>query len=230
MFTGTPCQIVGLYSYLNKEYDNLITQDIICHGVPSPIVWNNYLEYQSNQHNKAGFNSISFRSKDIDWERFSMSLEFSNGEKYSRALTSDYYMQAFLNNFCLRPSCYACSFKTKVSKSDFTLADFWGIKNAMPEMYSEKGVSLVLLNSKRAIDLFEKIKSNITFKQVELEPTLKSNPSITKSVAIPKERKVFINYVKNHGIKSSYDKYLKKSFFKKLEIKLKVLVSKLLKR
>jgi len=124
LFSGTPCQIGGLKTYLGKEYDNLIMQDIICHGVPSPLVWQKYITLRET---KAGskIGRTFFRHKKYGWKTYSVRFEFSNRTEYEQIFSKDLFMRAFLANLCLRPSCYNCHFKSKERESDITLADFW---------------------------------------------------------------------------------------------------------
>ena len=115
LFTGTPCQIEGLLAYLNKKYDKLYTQDIICHGVPSPKAWIRYLEFQEKT-NKDNIRKISFRNKDKSWKLFRMKINFDN-KTYTKDTRKDIFLQAFLKNTILRDSCYNCTFKDKYRKS-----------------------------------------------------------------------------------------------------------------
>ncbi len=226
LFTGTPCQIGGLYAYLGKNYENLITQDLICHGVPSPAVWRKYLEYRECV-SRAGARGISFRRKTCGWKKFYVSFEFSNDTEYVSKLTDDPYMQAFLSNLCLRPSCYDCSFKTKHRQADITLADFWGIQNFLPEMDDDKGTSLVVLHSDKGINVFEKIKNEITFKEVPLDNAIAYNSSMVKSVDMPKKRKTFMNDIQIGPFDKVVKKYRSVSFYGKLKTKLKTILRKI---
>ncbi|MBO5439481.1 MAG: Coenzyme F420 hydrogenase/dehydrogenase, beta subunit C-terminal domain [Clostridia bacterium] len=207
LFTGTPCQIGGLYSYLGKDYENLITQDIICHGVPSPMVWQKYKEYQENKNNST-INAVQFRNKDSGWKSYSVVLGFDNDKEYRQKSGNDLYIKSFLTDLCLRPSCYNCSFKGKVRESDITLADFWGIENVIPEMDNDKGISLMLVNSLRGQALFEKIKDNVTYKETDLDEALKYNSAAVESVTKPKNREKFIRTVNNQGFEKASKKYL----------------------
>lgn len=125
LFTGTPCQISGLYAYLAKPYENLYTQDLICHGTPSPMVWKKYVEYRE-QKAASKTQRMFFRHKQYGWKTYAVLFEFANNTAYGKTLHEDAFMKVFLSNICLRPSCYACSFKTLHRESDLTLADFWG--------------------------------------------------------------------------------------------------------
>ena len=209
LFTGTPCQIEGLKKYLQKDYKRLYTQDIICHGVPSPKVWKKYLEYRENKDNEKPQN-ISFRNKDNGWKLFNTKFEYSESE-YKENQNKDLYMQAFLKNTSLRDSCYNCSFKKKNRISDITLADFWGIENLLPEMNDNKGISLVIVNSLKGQELFEKIKDNIVFKEVELEDAIQYNKSMIQSVKMDKNREKFFENLD----KMEFDKLVKKYTYRR---------------
>ena len=227
LFTGTPCQIGGLYSYLNKDYDNLITQDIICHGAPSPMVWKKYKEYQENK-NGSKLQSVQFRNKDTGWKTYSVVFSFENGSKCMQKSENDMYIRSFISNLCLRPSCYDCSFKTAIRQSDITLADFWGIENVIPEMDNDKGNSLLLINSQKGKALFEKIKDNITYKEADLNEALKYNSAATQSVQKPQNRDLFISTIKKEGFEKIQDKFFKKTMLTKIKIKIKNFIKRIL--
>ena len=193
LFTGTPCQIDGLLHYLCHDYELLYTQDIICHGVPSPIVWKRYLNYQEQQYKKPLVREPlpSFRRKEEGWKRYSISLSFDKDIEYRKYHKEDCYMQAFLKNLSLRPSCYECHSKTKIRNSDITLADFWGIEHMLPEMFDNKGTSLVLTNSEKGKHLFELLKSRLHWREVDFEEAVSHNTPAFQSVARPKKREAF---------------------------------------
>ena len=212
LFTGTPCQVEGLYAFLQKEYDKLYTEDIICHGVPSPKIWRKYLEYRKINDKETPKN-IEFRNKDNGWEQFNMKFYYKNAD-YKRDLINDEYMQAFLKNICLREACYSCNFKVRNRKSDITLADFWGIQNIKPEMNDNKGTSLVIVNSLKGVDLFERIKEKIKFIETDFEKSIKYNPSMTCSPKIPKNREKFFSDLDNYELNILIKKYLPKQKLK----------------
>lgn len=200
LFTGTPCQIVGLYAYLGKSYDNLITQDIICHGVPSPLVWKKYIEYRER---KSGgkVSAISFRNKAFGWKDYLISFSFQNGKTYLQEFSKDPYMQMFLENLCLRPSCYDCAFKTKTRPSDITLADFWGCDKVLPEMDDNKGTSLVFIHSDKGRSFFCKIKDLLTACTVDMDAVVFYNSSMIQSSTKPKERNEFMSLIQTKPFK-----------------------------
>lgn len=188
LYTGTPCQIEGLLSYLQIDYENLYTQDIICHGVPSPKVWKKYLEFRLGDNKDKII--INFRDKSEGWSNFNIVLQ-NDSIKYKNVYKKDLYLKAFLKDICLRDSCYNCKFKKLNRLSDITLGDFWGISEVLPEMNDDKGTSLVIVNSKKARGLFDKISTDIIFKEVELDTALEFNPMMIKSSDLHKNREKF---------------------------------------
>lgn len=228
LFTGTPCQIEGLKKYLNKEYEKLYTQDIICHGVPPHKVWERYLEYRKKQSGQNPEN-ISFRNKDYGWKKFSMKFEYKDGQNYINNLDQDPYMQAFLRNTSLIESCYNCQFKKKNRTSDITLADFWGIENIAPEMDDDKGTSLVIINSEKGRQIFEQIKDKIIYKEVDFEKAIQYNPSMIKSVKLDPNREKFFENLDQMPFDELVKKYTyKPTMFRRILWKVKQIVRELL--
>ena len=227
-FSGTPCQIEGLLAYLKRPYDNLITQDLICHGVPSPMVWSKYIEYQKSQAGK-NIVKVFFRDKTNGWKKFSMKIQFSDGDEYCQTLQKDSYLKAFLKNLCLRPSCYNCSFKSINRKADITLADFWGAESVVPNISMQNGVSLVLVHTDKGKGLLKKIASKTLLQNVDLQKSIAGNSSINQSVIEPKDRKRFMRDIKKGDFKS-VKKYCEESFFKKICLLLQRIKNRLFRR
>lgn len=222
LFSGTGCQVNGLKKYLGKEYDNLLCVDVICHGTPSPELWKKYVLYQENKHN-GKLRHINFRCKNDGWQDFGMH-EVMNDipkcqlKKVYISKDVDSYMQMFLKDYCLRPSCYNCMVK-KVKMSDLTIADFWGIDSVAPEMNDGKGTSLVLIRSEVGRRVFDIISNKIKFKEVTYEEGVCQNPSEYSSVKRPEERNAFfenMNKLSFEQLEKVYD------LPKKLSIKNKV--------
>ncbi len=216
LFSGTPCQTAGLLSYLKKDYENLFTQDLICHGVPSPLVWEKYKEYIKKEHSSP-VESVSFRDKKQGWRGYSISFQFKNGSHHSHPSRNDWYMNAFLRDLCLRPSCYECKFKKFVRPTDITIADFWGVNKIVPEMDDNKGTSLVFINSKKGEALLNGIKPNVRLMETDPIESVKHNPSMTSSASIPKERAKFMKEICHNDFEFVINKYLKVSFWGKVK-------------
>jgi len=207
LFTGTPCQVEGLLSYLRKDYENLYTQDIICHGVPSPKVWRKFLEYKKKIHNEVPL-KINFRKKEIaGWNSYHTSFTYSHFEENTHH-ADDSYMKFFLRNFDLRDTCYDCNFKKLKRKSDITVADFWGINNVRPEINDEKGTSSVLINSEKGKELFENIKNDIVYTKEHINSIIENNPCICKSTYYNGKREDFFEDLDKEPFENLIDKYL----------------------
>lgn len=180
LYSGTPCQVAGLKHFLRKEYANLITVDFVCHGVPSPKVWRMYLTEIVTSARQIG--NIEFRNKRNGWKRFNFSMTYDEHNQTVQ-LTSNHndntYMQAFLSDMILRPSCHDCQAKNGRSHSDITIADYWGIEQAHPDLDDDKGTSLVLVNTEKgntAIDWTETRHETSVYEKVLLY-----NPAIVRS-------------------------------------------------
>ncbi len=220
LFTGTSCQIEGLKSYLNKNYENLYTQDIICHGVPSPKVWQKYLDYQKKKYNE-NIKFVSFRNKDYGWSLFQTKILFET-KCYSASHHDDIFMKAFLKNSCLRESCYQCHFKRNYRISDITLADFWGINKVDSSMNDEKGTSIVIINSENGQELFDLIKGSCKYKEIKLEQVKQFNPAYVKSAVKDSKYDEFYKNIDNTEFDELIRKYVSKaSLIKQLKSKIK---------
>lgn len=180
LFTGTACQVAGLKTFLGKEYDNLYTLDFICHGVPSPGVFRTYLQ-ELERVGKSKVTSFLFRNKDHGWKQSGLQLgtriQYENNEVIRKyPAFKDSYMNGFLSDIYLRPSCYDCQFKGVGNyKSDFTIADFWGIDHVAKQLNDGKGTSLILINNQHGYMLWDGIKDWFTYEYIELEKAIKSN-------------------------------------------------------
>lgn len=161
LFSGLPCQIMALRTFLQKNFDMLYTVDLICHGVPSPKIWRYYLHNIVYENNKSlstpSIESLSFREKSEGWRDYKLWVRFEKGNgTYSTFFYNDAYMQLFLNDVILRPSCYKCKAKEGRSHSDITLGDFWQINCFDKNIDDNRGLSLVLVNSKKGDSLIKK--------------------------------------------------------------------------
>ena len=161
LFTGTPCQIAGLRSFLGEDYDKLILAEIVCHGVPSPKVWDIYLSSLENEYGgKAVY--VTFRDKSRSWRQSDFKVEFDNGQLFIQPNKDNPYMKSFLRNLNLRESCTNCKFKRFTSGADITMGDFWG-STELGESYSDDfGTSVVALHTPKAGCFFEDISVNMT--------------------------------------------------------------------
>lgn len=123
-FIGTPCQVYGLKSYLRKEYDNLVTVDLVCHGTPSPKLWKKYLDEQKDKYHSE-IDDIVFRNKTYGYHSGTMRIRFKNQFVYYGSARVDPMLKSFFAEISSRPSCYQCHFKSVERCSDFTIYDCW---------------------------------------------------------------------------------------------------------
>lgn len=200
-FSGTPCQVDGLLAYLNKDYDNLFTQDIICHGVPSPEVWESYTDIRSNGQ---PIKSISFRDKTYGWHYFSMRIN-TEKKKYVKRLDGDTFIRLFLDNVILRPSCYDCRHKHLHRKVDITIADCWGDTYGVKD--DDKGISLAFANTEKGQRLINEIRANLEIKEIPFEKAASSQGAMTKSVPYNQNRDLFFSMVKELGMEKTLEKW-----------------------
>lgn len=219
LFSGTPCQIAGLRNYLRKEYDNLLTVDFICHGVPSPMVWRRYLKEevarQCDRKNSVSAHpiheedvlveGISFRDKTMGWKKYSFALTLSttngSGDKIQfcscSPMTKNEYLRGFMSNVYLRSSCYSCAFKCLKSKSDITLGDFWNIRLYNKHLDDNQGLSLMLLNNSRGLCLANAIRSEVAFYSIP-NYDINSNFALMNSVVASNKRSCFYDLYNTH--------------------------------
>lgn len=212
LFSGTPCQIAGLKHYLRKNYNNLLTMDFVCHGVPTPKVWRMYLQ-EVTEAGKKAILDIKFHDKPNGWKRFNFTLSYDENDK-SYILSSfngdNHYMRAFLQDMILRPSCYSCQAKCGRSHSDITIADYWGIDQTIPQMDDDKGTSLLLVHTDKGREALD--FSQMKYVKSDYNDALRFNPAIERSAKPHRHRKDFFDRLDtSHSLITLIDKELKPS-------------------
>lgn len=227
LFSGTPCQIAGLKHFLHKDYEKLLTIEVICHGVPSPGVWKDYLDSiqrpkngiignnptMSSQKKSLTIKSISFRNKQEGWQKFNFVVRFlsDNRDSSKLSLTSEnvkenivefhqenLFMRAFLKNLILRPSCFSCPAKSGRSGADISLGDFWSINQHLKEWNDDKGVTLVYINSDKGQDYYRHIKCS----KIELNPLVHYNKMYYSSTVERYPNEKFWTQYKQDGLEA----------------------------
>jgi len=211
LFVGVPCQVAGLKAFIKNDYDNLYTIDLICHGVPSPKLFEKYLKELETKENDKVLN-YNFRDKTTGWDTYSNTITYKN-KIQSELNNENNYMKLFLSDIALRESCYNCNFKLGNKYSDITLGDFWGVKNVYPEMYDKKGVSAIIINTEKGNKLFELIKNELNYKSCKLDEITSGNPSLVKSSIRPNKRDEFFKNLERDTIDNLTNKYKKKNSF-----------------
>ena len=189
LYTGTPCQIAGLYAFLGGDHQNLYTIDLICHGVPSPKFFKKYLEYQ-NKQTTGRVIYFNFRSKDKRGWGTQYLLKTKTKTK-TKTLSLDRYGKHFMAGDCYRECCYQCTYANIHHVGDLTIGDFWGIGKSHPEFYSEKGVSSVFINTEKGQELFDEIKDNAWVIDATLEEAMVKQGNLVHPTKRPVERDTF---------------------------------------
>ncbi len=186
-YTGTPCQIGGLRRFLRKDYQKLITSDNICHGTPSNNLFKREISWREKQKGDK-IKSFSYRNKDRFGWGYDAKIEWlKSGTEYDDAWESPYF-SGFWKNNTLRPSCYRCNFASIKRQGDITLGDFWGVKKQVKEIKKTgKGVSLLLINSQKGVDLFAALK-NVAFFESDISVALKTQAHLSRPVNHPESR------------------------------------------
>jgi len=157
VYSGTPCQIAGLRTYLGSDHPLLLTVDLICHGVSSHLFLKQYLNFLGRG---ATPSAVLFRTKTQGWDNNLVSIVFPD-HTYQSDNASDAFMQAFERNLCLRPCCLTCGFAGLQRPGDLSIGDFWGVQRVFPDMALSQGISLLLVNTQRGNQCFHDIRSHI---------------------------------------------------------------------
>lgn len=198
LFTGTPCQIAGLKHYLKVDYVNLLTVEVICHGVPAPAVWHNYLKenFKNPLH-------ISFRDKRKSWKAFGFALlDSSNKEQYD-VFSKNPYLKAFLKNWSLRPSCFNCKAKSGSSLADITLGDFWGVEDYNDLPFDNNGSSCIIVRTDKGNKAIEELET-IALTACQYDQIIPSNPAIESSVVLTDRARFFMATFKRLGFNTAF--------------------------
>ena len=194
LFSGTPCQVAALKSYLGQDYDNLLTVDIVCHGVPSQTVFDEYIQEIEAKYSSKII-SVEFRYKrDFNTEKANprtINIIFENGKSVNLAIAESEFLYAYHTGLLHRPSCSACKFATPSRSGDITLGDYWGIEKKYPELSSLRGVSLVRFNTEKGRLLFENFKKSGIFIKTDWAFACAENNQLTNPLVPHRNRDKF---------------------------------------
>ena len=216
LYTGTPCQVHGLKRYLGKDYDNLYTADVICHGVPSSKMFDAYIDFLEKKHN-GKLVDINFRDKKRNGWSITLryTIEYSNDKRKDYYLInklSEYFM-AFLGGYIERESCYSCPFSSMRRPGDITMGDFWGYQFKRPDLKHDEGLSLIIVNSehgKRIVDVLH--RNGVQFNAVDEECVKASeNKNLYKPTLRPEVRSVVYDELQNFGFEYIAKKYFRRT-------------------
>lgn len=218
LFSGTPCQIQGLKKYLDRDYDNLLTVDLICHGVPSPEVWSDYITEIARGSKLIAF---SPRDKTKGINNAPLVFSFDNGRIIKQLYDRNPYMRGFNQSLYLRPSCYACKFKGINRCSDLTIGDFWGYDSYFPSFGDHYGISVAMVHNEKGKRWFNAIEDEFEMIAAKVEQILPQNPSLIKTVPRQPERDVFFDRWKQQGVSRTVKQILRLTLRQRVDKALK---------
>lgn len=205
LFSGTPCQNHGLIKFLRKSYENLVTIDIICHSVPSPLVYNKYIQLIERKY-KDKVTNISMRDKTLGWGGInSYRYYFKSGNEVFNPKGIKCWQLIFESGLITRESCFDCQYTNLNRVTDFTIGDFWDTQSLRPEIYSKEGTSIILVNSEKGEALFEKIKYNVNLWQVSKQEYIQ--PRLESATKKPNNYDFFWSLYKKDGFAKTYKKF-----------------------
>lgn len=212
LYTGTPCQIAGLKSFIGPNSENLITVDLICHGVPSPKIFDYYIKHLSKKHN-GKIMDFSFRDKSkYGWGEYGFRYKISKNNKiYKRDVAGNLspYGYAFFRNYLQRPVCYKCQYTTTKREGDITLADFWGVDRIHPEIDPNNGISLVIVNTEKGKKVFGDLDEKINKVSSTLENAKLQNNHLENSSDKPEARDYIYKEIDKLGFEEAAKRYFR---------------------
>lgn len=231
LFVGTPCQVAGLRAFLrNKDFDNLLTADLVCHGVPPQTLFDMHVEYLEKKH-KATLVSYQFRKPD-GWGGCEIA-DFANPIKQKSLPTYSLspYLYSFMQAYTYRESCYECKFSQIPRQGDITLADYWGANKFIPNIDITKGVSLVLLNTVKGEQIFSKVKNRCVVYESTLSDASCYNGNLVKRTQRPRLRDSIYSLINEKGYKHIAESYFRIKKYRLIRVKLWILsIEQLIKR
>lgn len=232
LFTGTPCQIAGLKSYLGKNYNNLITMDLICHGVPSSELFLNYIN--SEKRKGRNIEEINFRDKKMNGWCSQGSIRV-NGKKKNISPYNNSYYYYYIANCISRYSCYTCKYSSMKRAGDITIGDCWNMKEFFPNVDTSEGYSVIIINSKNGQRIFEEIKDMLIYYDIDRDFVISNNKNLQEPCEMPEKRKIIFKEIAKFGYNETAEKECKYQFFipflrKHIPNKIKNIIRKMKKR
>lgn len=216
LFSGTGCQVAGLKAFLqNTDRSNLYTLDIVCHGVPSPYVWEAYLKWIENRRLRK-VSAVDFRDKRFGW-RSHYETVYLGRQRYS----APYFRILFYKHYILRPSCYVCPFASLDRSGDITIGDAWGIQRTASRFNDDRGCSLVFLNSERGRELFDSVADTIDAEEIDINNFIQ--PNLKQPSFRPQDREQFWEAFQQGGFPAVCRKYVNLSGKNLLKERLRML-------
>ncbi len=225
LFIGTPCQIGVIKNSLGKDYENLVTVSVICHGVMNDKIFEKYIK-EIEQEKNGKVTNFKFRSKENGWQTASIEYEI-NSEKYVKKFTDDALMYLYLKNLILRKSCFKCQYKGKDNISDIIVGDCWGIEVTNPELFDNNGISSLIINTEKGKAFLDKIKfsKEAYVYDGQYSDIIKYNSPLETSVVEPKERLLALKEITENKFNFVYNNYKRLYENKDLQAKIRELTT-----
>ena len=216
-FSGTPCQIEGLKNFLGKDYESLITVDIVCRAVPSPLIFRKYVEYQEKVLADK-IQTVRFRDKYYGYKYSTINVVTDrNHGNYHKGVESDPWLRAFFSNICNRPSCHSCHFRKRYRVSDFTIWDCFHAGRFSKVLDNDKGATRVLVHTDKGQKIYNEIKSDFIYADATPEAIIAGSKEIQESVTPNDKRSLFFeDAVRMDGVQL-FEKYFPETFRVKTE-------------
>lgn len=218
LFSGTPCQVAGLKAYLGKDYTNLFLCDIVCHGVTSPKIFQEYLSYIEQKHHSK-VTEMCFRDKEQGWSNQKWKMTLQSGETLKDNKEVNIYKHLYYSHVIHRPSCHECPYTSTIRQGDISVGDFWGIDNSLPEFKDELGVNVLFVNTKKGAYIFEQIKSDMEYKISNLKDCLQ--PQLQYPTEKSEEREMFWKKYDKRGFSGIIKIYGQESIWHKIKRKIR---------
>lgn len=188
LFSGTPCQIAGLRNYLrNVNLKSLILVDIVCHGVPSPQVFKDHIQWLEKRKGKV--KQYIFRSKDVGWHGLNTKVIYTNGTEEVNTINTNAYSRLYFNSLITRKSCFVCRYASAERLGDITISDFWTIDKCNTELNDERGTSCVYINTEKGKKIFDRVMDSLNVEEHSFEESIQ--PNLSRPTCPSEDRNLF---------------------------------------
>lgn len=226
LYSGTGCQIAGLRGYLNKEYDNLITCDVVCHGVPSRRVWKVYRKEKEEREGKR-ISNLVFRDKSAGWSLNQYKITYEDGSIEKEASTQQIFHAGYLRGLFYRPSCGSCRFASLPRVADVTLADYWRYEGRFRQKEGDLGVSLITVNCEKGSELLQQSSKYLDYDTTERTLALNSCKHLDEHPSENPDRDNFFNMFHKEGYYAAAKKYIRKAnIFRRIVRKIRRIIKR----
>lgn len=239
VFSGTPCQVASVTSFINNnnlDSNHLFTIDIICHGTPKPMVLKDTLQWWEKKEGSK-ITNLSFRDKRVGWKDYPVSILFVDGKEWVNTYKTQLYIRMFFKHLVLFQGCYSCKFSNMNRISDITLGDFWGIEDVFPDLPPQKGVSLILANTDKGIQIIKSVKMSLQdgelLRKCNDNSFLKYQHNLNHPTRMPEQYDEFWKDYREKGFEyviRKYDMYSLHSYYQYCVRKVKLGILKILRK